>query len=74
MCTTSVFVFRIASGFCCLSTKARLLQKIEVSDFFVSSEVVHKTVCTIFVQLVFPRKKRAQKHALFEKKHFALQK
>ena len=64
-----VFVFCIRSGFCCLTTKARLLQKNSgFRVFFCSIEVVHKTVCTIFVQLVFlPPKNRAQKRALFSK-------
>ena len=35
--------------------------------FFCSLEVVHKTVCTIFAQLVFHPKNRAQKRALFPK-------
>ena len=34
---------------------------------FCSIQVVHKTVCTIFAQLVFHPKNRAQKRALFPK-------
>ena len=49
-------------------------RKTVVSElFFFSLQVVHKTVCTIFAQLVFHPKKPGTKSGTFSKNDFALQ-
>ena len=73
MCTisVSVFVFSVQDlAFAAKQPKPDYCRKIVVSVFFsfcCSIEAVHKTMCTIFAQLVFHPKDRAQKRALFSK-------
>ena len=74
MCTISDPLFVVSMSHLALvaeQPKPDYCIKIVVSEFFFlffcSLPVVHKTVCTIFAQLVFHPKNRAQKRALFPK-------
>ena len=71
MCTISDPLFLVSMSHLALvaeQPKPDYCIKIVVSElFFCSLPVVHKTVCTIFAQLVFHPKNRAQKRELFPK-------
>ena len=70
MCTISVSFLLSLSHLALVANQPKpdYCRKIVVSEvFFGSIQVVHKTVCTIFAQLVFQPKNRAQKRALFPK-------
>ena len=77
MCTISDPLFLVSMSHLALvaeQPKPDYCRKIVVSElFFCSLQVVQKTVCTIFAQLVFHPKKPGTKSGTFSKNDFALQ-